>query len=78
MAVNCAALPESLIESELFGYLAGTYTGGAARGRMGLIEGADGGTLFLDEIGDMPLAMSVAACCGSWRSQKSPHGGTHW
>lgn len=57
VALNCAALPESLIESELFGYLAGTYTGGVARGRTGLIEAADGGTLFLDEIGDMPLAL---------------------
>jgi transcriptional regulator of acetoin/glycerol metabolism len=55
--VNCAAIPESLIESELFGYLPGAYTGAAAKGRKGLIEESDGGTLFLDEIGDMPLAL---------------------
>lgn len=57
VAVNCAAIPESLIESELFGYLPGAYTGAAPKGRKGLIEEADGGTLFLDEIGDMPLAL---------------------
>ncbi len=57
VAVNCAAIPESLIESELFGYLPGAYTGAAPKGRKGLIEESDGGTLFLDEIGDMPLAL---------------------
>ncbi len=57
VAVNCAAIPESLIESELFGHLPGSFSGAAARGKRGLIQEADGGTLFLDEIGDMPLAM---------------------
>ncbi len=56
VAVNCAALPESLIESELFGYEAGSFTGAAGKGKKGLVLEADGGTLFLDEIGDMPLA----------------------
>jgi transcriptional regulator of acetoin/glycerol metabolism len=55
VAVNCAALPESLIESELFGYEAGSFTGAGSKGKHGLILEADGGTLFLDEIGDMPL-----------------------
>ncbi|RJS93016.1 sigma-54-dependent Fis family transcriptional regulator [Salinisphaera sp. Q1T1-3] len=57
VAVNCAAVPEHLIESELFGYAPGAFTGAARNGKRGLIEGAHGGTLFLDEIGDMPLAL---------------------
>ncbi|WP_431859198.1 sigma-54-dependent Fis family transcriptional regulator [Azospirillum sp.] len=56
IAVNCAALPEALIESELFGYEPGSFTGATSRGKKGLILEADGGTLFLDEIGDMPLS----------------------
>jgi transcriptional regulator of acetoin/glycerol metabolism len=54
VAVNCAAIPETLIESELFGYLPGSFSGAAQKGKRGLIAEADGGTLFLDEIGDMP------------------------
>ncbi|MBF7053070.1 sigma-54-dependent Fis family transcriptional regulator [Halomonas sp. KAO] len=59
VAVNCAAIPESLIESELFGYLPGAFTGGRSKGMRGLIQQADGGTLFLDEIGDMPLTLQT-------------------
>lgn len=55
IAVNCAAIPRTLIESELFGYEGGTFTGAERNGRIGKIQMADGGTLFLDEIGDMPL-----------------------
>ncbi|MDN3516073.1 sigma-54-dependent Fis family transcriptional regulator [Aquisalimonas lutea] len=57
VAVNCAAIPEHLIESELFGYEAGAFTGAQKGGRRGKIAQADGGTLFLDEIGDMPLEL---------------------
>lgn len=59
VAVNCAAIPESLIESELFGYVAGSFTGARNKGMRGLIQQADGGTLFLDEIGDMPLQLQT-------------------
>ncbi|WP_277596184.1 sigma-54-dependent Fis family transcriptional regulator [Roseateles puraquae] len=59
VAVNCAALPETLIEAELFGYRPGAFTGASRQGAPGRIREAHGGTLFLDEIGDMPLAMQA-------------------
>ncbi len=59
VAVNCAAIPESLIESELFGYTPGTFTGARRKGMQGLIQQSNGGTLFLDEIGDMPLNLQT-------------------
>jgi two-component system NtrC family response regulator len=58
VAINCAAIPENLLESELFGYERGAFTGAVKQTR-GKIESADGGTLFLDEIGDMPLALQA-------------------
>jgi len=59
VAVNCAAIPEGLIESELFGYEEGAFTGARRKGNIGRILQADGGTLFLDEIGDMPVALQA-------------------
>jgi transcriptional regulator of acetoin/glycerol metabolism len=59
VAVNCAAIPETLIESELFGYTAGAFTGARREGMRGRIAQSSGGTLFLDEIGDMPLTLQT-------------------
>lgn len=59
IAVNCAALPDSLIEAELFGYSEGSFTGARKGGSAGLFREADGGTLFLDEIGDMPVTLQA-------------------
>ncbi len=59
VAVNCSSIPESLIESELFGYVAGSFTGGRSKGARGLILQSSGGTLFLDEIGDMPMHLQT-------------------
>ena len=59
VAINCAAIPEHLIEAELFGYSPGAFTGARKEGSPGRIREADGGTLFLDEIGDMPLLMQT-------------------
>jgi transcriptional regulator of acetoin/glycerol metabolism len=59
VAVNCAALPDSLIEAELFGYSEGAFTGARKGGSTGLFREADGGTIFLDEIGDMPVTLQA-------------------
>lgn len=59
IAINCAAIPEALLESELFGYAKGAFSGASNNGRMGKFELANGGIIFLDEIGDMPLSLQV-------------------
>lgn len=76
VAINCAAIPESLIESELFGYADGAFTGARGKGKKGLIEQADGGTLFLDEIGDMPLSLQARLLRVLAESEVLPVGAT--
>ncbi len=75
VTVNCAALPEQLIESELFGYEEGAFTGARRKGSPGRILQADGGTLFLDEIGDMPLALQARLLRVLQEREVTPLGG---
>jgi sigma-54 dependent transcriptional regulator, acetoin dehydrogenase operon transcriptional activator AcoR len=75
VAVNCAALPEGLMEAELFGYRAGAFTGAAREGAPGRLRQAHGGTLFLDEIGDMPLTMQARLLRVLQDRQVQPLGG---
>jgi transcriptional regulator of acetoin/glycerol metabolism len=74
--VNCAALPENLIESELFGYESGSFTGALSKGKKGLIREAHGGTLFLDEIGDMPLSSQTRLLRVLAEREVTPVGGS--
>lgn len=73
--INCAAIPDQLLESELFGYAPGTFTGADKKGKMGLIELASGGTLFLDEIAEIPLSLQAKILHVIQEFKFSPVGG---
>jgi transcriptional regulator with PAS, ATPase and Fis domain len=75
VAINCAAVPENLIEAELFGYSPGAFTGARREGSQGRLREAHGGTLFLDEIGDMPLGLQARLLRALQERQVSPLGG---
>lgn len=75
VAINCAALPEGLIEAELFGYEEGAFTGARRKGSKGLLREADGGVLFLDEIGDMPLSLQARLLRALQEREVTPLGG---
>jgi transcriptional regulator of acetoin/glycerol metabolism len=75
VAVNCAALPETLMEAELFGYQAGAFTGARPGGSKGYLREADGGVLFLDEIGDMPLTLQTKLLRALQEREVVPLGG---
>ena len=76
VAINCSAMPESLIEAELFGYAPGAFTGARREGSPGRLREAHGGTLFLDEIGDMPLSMQTRLLRVLQERQVTPLGGS--
>lgn len=76
--LNCAAMPESLLEAELFGYVAGAFTGASVKGKVGLLEAANNGTLFLDEIGDLPLTLQAKLLKVIAENRFIPVGGTEF
>ena len=76
VAVNCGAIPQDLLESELFGYLDGAFTGARKRGYKGKFLQADGGTIFLDEIGEMPFSMQVSLLRVIQEKEVVPIGGS--
>lgn len=76
VTINCASIPESLIESELFGYEEGAFTGASSGGKKGLVEIADGGTLFLDEIAELPMAVQSKFLHLIQDKEFTPVGGT--
>lgn len=76
--LNCAAMPEALLEAELFGYMPGAFTGASIKGKIGLLEAANNGTLFLDEIGDLPLSLQAKLLKVIAENRFIPVGGTEF